>query len=255
MDIEAVKKRLEQLQSSNKRTTNLWKPPAGDSQIRILPNKLNSKLPFIELYFHYDLGRKNYLSPISFKRPDPIEEFASKLKSTGSRDDWQLGRKLEAKMRTFAPVIVRGEEQDGVKFWGFGKTVYQALLGFMADASYGDISDPVSGRDITVTFHTAKELKATYPQTTIRPAGVPSVLSDNPDIVKKLIESQKDISELYQELSYDDLADALEEYLNPTETSDDEESVDSNASTTMNSEIESAGDASDAFEKLFEEDN
>ena len=26
-------------------------------------------------------------------------------------------------MRTFAPVVVRGKESEGVKFWGFGKTV------------------------------------------------------------------------------------------------------------------------------------
>ena len=36
-----------------------------------------------------------------------------------------MARKLESKMRTFAPIIVRGEETQGVKFWGFGKTVYQ----------------------------------------------------------------------------------------------------------------------------------
>ena len=36
-------------------------------------------------------------------------------------------------MRTFAPVIVRGEESEGVKWWGFGKTVYQELLAIIAD--------------------------------------------------------------------------------------------------------------------------
>ena len=46
------------------------------------------------------------------------------LKGSGSKEDYQLSRKLEAKMRTFAPVVVRGEESQGVKFWGFGKTVY-----------------------------------------------------------------------------------------------------------------------------------
>ena len=128
MDIEAVRKRLNQLQTSTTRTTNLWKPQPGKTQIRLLPYKLNSDIPFIELFFHYDLGGKTYLSPITYGRPDPIEEFASKLKQSGSRDDFRLGRKLEAKMRTFAPVIVRGEENEGVRFWGFGKTVYQEGL-------------------------------------------------------------------------------------------------------------------------------
>ena len=123
MDINAIKRRLNQLQTTNQRTTNLWKPQPGKTQVRIVPYKHNKETPFVELFFHYDLGKKSYLSPVSFGRPDPIEEFADKLKSSGNRDDWKLGRKLEAKMRTFAPVVVRGEEKEGVKFWGFGKTV------------------------------------------------------------------------------------------------------------------------------------
>ena len=148
MDINAIKKRLTQLQTTNTRTSNLWKPQPGKTLIRIVPYKFNKQTPFIELFFHYDIGGKSYLSPISFGRPDPIEEFADKLKSSGNRDDWKLGKKLEAKMRTFTPVIVRGEEKEGVKFWGFGKTVYQELLSVIADPDYGDITDPVNGRDV-----------------------------------------------------------------------------------------------------------
>ena len=91
--------------------------------------KFNKDNPFIELYFHYDLGGKNYLSPISFGRPDPIEEFIQKLKGTGSKDDYRLGKKVDSENENLClPVVVRGEEGQGVKFWGFGKTVYQELL-------------------------------------------------------------------------------------------------------------------------------
>ena len=152
MDINAIKKRLTQLQTTNTRTSNLWKPQPGKTLIRIVPYKFNKQTPFIELFFHYDIGGKSYLSPISFGRPDPIEEFADKLKSSGNRDDWKLGKKLEAKMRTFTPVIVRGEEKEGVKFWGFGKTVYQELLSVISDPDYGDITDPLNGRDVNVEF-------------------------------------------------------------------------------------------------------
>ena len=107
MDINAIKARLSQLQDSNTRVSNLWKPPAGQTQIRIVPYLHNKDNPFIELFFHYQIGSKNYLSPISNGRPDPIEEFSQKLKEGGSRDDYQIGKKLEAKMRTFAPVVVR----------------------------------------------------------------------------------------------------------------------------------------------------
>ncbi len=33
-----------------------------------------------------------------------------------------------AKMRVFAPVIVRGEEEQGTRLWEFGKEIYQQFL-------------------------------------------------------------------------------------------------------------------------------
>ena len=119
MDINALKKRLGQLQITNNRTSNLWKPSPGTTQVRIVPYKFNKDNPFIELFFHYDLGRKSYLSPMSFGRPDPIEEFSQKLKASGNKEDYQLARKIESKMRTFAPVVIRGEENTRCKVLGF----------------------------------------------------------------------------------------------------------------------------------------
>ena len=63
MDLNAIKSRLNQLQTTNTRTSNLWKPSPGTQIVRIVPYKFNQDNPFIELYFHYDLGGKNYLSP------------------------------------------------------------------------------------------------------------------------------------------------------------------------------------------------
>ena len=56
---------------------------------------------------------------------DPLLEFVEQLKATGDRNDWNLSKQLTPKMRTYVPVLVRGEESEGIKFWGFGKTVYQ----------------------------------------------------------------------------------------------------------------------------------
>ena len=59
MDLNVIKKRLNQLQKSNTRTSNLWKPQPGPQVVRIVPYKYNSDNPFIELYFHYGLADKN----------------------------------------------------------------------------------------------------------------------------------------------------------------------------------------------------
>ena len=248
MDLKAIKNRLNQLQTTNNRTSNLWKPSPGNQIVRIVPYKFNKDNPFIELYFHYGLANKNYLSPISFGRPDPIEEFAQKLKGTGSKDDYRLGRKVEAKMRTYAPVIVRGEESQGVKFWGFGKTVYQELLSIIADPDYGDITDPVSGRYIAVEFKTAEETGASFPSTSIRVKPNQTPITEDASLLETLTENQKNITEIYQEQSYEELTTALNEYLNggsSEEESEEEKKVDT-PSTTYSSK-----ETSDAFDDLF----
>jgi len=248
MDLNAIKNRLNQLQTTNNRTSNLWKPQPGNQIVRIVPYKFNKDNPFIELYFHYDLGGKNYLSPISFGRPDPIEEFAQKLKSTGSKDDYRLGRKVEAKMRTFAPVIVRGEENQGVKFWGFGKTVYQELLSIIADPDYGDITDAVNGRDVAVVFKTAEETGKSFPSTSIRVKPNQTPITEDASLLETLTESQKKITEIYQEQSYEDLTQALNDYLNGGSTTEEKKE---DVSATTEASTYDSKKTSDAFDDLF----
>ena len=256
MDIAAIKARLGELQQATTKTSNLWKPSPGKTQIRIVPYKFNKDNPFIELYFHYDMGDKFYLSPISFGRPDPIEEFATKLKTSGNGDDYKLGKKIEAKMRTFAPIIVRGEENEGVKFWGFGKMVYQELLSIIADPDYGDITDPVNGRDVVVEFKTSEETGRSFPMTTIRVKPNQTPVTENPDIMKTLKDTQRDITSIYQEHSYDELHKVLNGWLNQ----DGEEQTDATTETTKtvtpsSNDLEKAktttSDVSCAFDELF----
>ena len=248
MDLNAIKKRLNQLQTTNNRTSSLWKPQPGKTQIRIVPYALNKDNTFIELFFHYNLNNRSYLSPISFGRPDPIEEFAQKLKGTGSKDDYRLGRKVEAKMRTYAPVIVRGEESQGVKFWGFGKTVYQELLSIIADPDYGDITDPVSGRDVAVEFKTAEETGASFPSTSIRVKPNQTPITEDASLLETLTENQKNITDIYSEMSYEDLTTALNEYLNGGST--EEESKEEKKVDTPTTAY-SSKETSDAFDDLF----
>jgi len=251
MDINSIRKRLNQLQTTNNRTSNLWKPQPGKQVIRVLPYKHNKDNPFIELFFHFGLNNKTYLSPITFGRPDPIEEFASKLKTSGNREEYQMARKLEAKMRTFAPVIVRGEEGQGVKFWGFGKTVYQELLSVIADPDYGDITDPISGRDVSVEFKTAEETGASFPKTTIRVKPNQTPITEDKAQLEGILDNQKDITELYQELSYEELTNVLNEWLNPEASNDEDNKETAPASVVAADSTKTVEDASAAFDELF----
>jgi len=222
MNINAIKQRLNSLQNTSKKTDALWKPKPGKYVLRIVPYKFNKENPFIELLFHYNINNKTYLSPASFQRPDPILEFAEKLKRLGDTENWKAGKKMEPKLRTFAPVVIRGQESEGVKFWGFGKTVYQEILAIIADPDYGDITDENEGRDVVIEI--VEEAGKTYPETRIRVKPNVTKLTENPELENKLLNEQTEITDIYSELSYAELKGVLENWLNPTAQHEDEDS-------------------------------
>ena len=145
MNLDEIKNRLASLNNKGggKKTdyaANFWKPKEGTkSQVRIVPYKYNKDFPFSELYFYFGIGKPRMLALSNFDTTDPILEFATKLRKSGDQTNMDLAKKLFPKLRIFAPVYVRGEEDKGVRFWEFGKMVYQELLGVMADEDYGDI--------------------------------------------------------------------------------------------------------------------
>ena len=252
MDINAIKNRLTQLESTSSTTKSFWKPQPGKQVVRIVPYKHNKDNPFIELFFHYNLGNnKTYLSPLSFGRPDPVAEFADKLKSTGNKDEWIQGKRLEPKMRTFAPVIVRGKESEGVKFWGFGKTVYQELLGVIADPDYGDITDATNGRDIGIDRQTPAEAGNQYGKTTVRVKPNQTTITDDATLLTSIMDNQSDLVELYTEPTYDELKEVLQNYLNPSDETETSAQTNTTEKVAEQTATKSTADVSDAFDNLF----
>lgn len=269
MNLDEIRKKLGQLQTSTQKQDRLWKPEAGKTVLRIVPYQFNKENPFTEMYFHYDLGKKTYLSPFTYGNPDPIVEFAEKLKKTGSSDDWKMGKKLEPKLRTYVPVLIRGKESEGVKYWGFGKQIYTELLKFMADEDYGDITDLKSGRDIVVEFQKGEEVGNTFGKISIRVKPNSTVATDNKEVFEKIMNGQKDLCEIFPEPTYDDLKTALQNWLNPSEeeeqqaqapagskskvaTSDDEEE-NTPRSKPIKPNAAALKDVSSAFNDLFDE--
>ena len=213
LDLSKLKSRLNSLSNTNNKTQLIWKPKPGKQVVRIVPYKYQPDNPFIELKFHYNINNKTYLSPDSFNRPDPIVEWSNRMKTTGNKEDWQLGRKMEPKMRTYAPILVRGEESEGVKFWGFGKNVYQEILSIINDPDYGDITDPVNGRDIVVEFRTAEDSGKSFPETTIRVKPNATIAIDVSQ--KDILAQQVNILDLFPEFSYEELKSVMNAWLNP----------------------------------------
>jgi hypothetical protein len=246
IDLDAIRRKLNNLQSQTGRQDNLWKPEPGKQIIRIVPYQHNKENPFNEMYFHYDLGKRNYLSPVTYGEADPVEEFAQKLRATGKSDDFKLAKKLTPKMRVYVPVLVRGKESEGVKLWGFGKQVYTELLGFIADPDYGDITDVKAGRDVLVEF-TPAEGVGQFPKTTIRVKPNQTAATEDSNVAEKIVNGQKDIYDIFKKQSYDDLKAVLEEWLNPDGEEEKEVATSTSTGTQQTENIESA------FDELFNE--
>jgi len=123
---------------------------------------------------------------------------------------------------------VRGKESEGVKFWGFGKTIYTELLSIISDADYGDITDLMNGRDIDVEFVPAEG--ANYPKTSIRVKPNTQPATEDKDIAQKIM-NQPQITDLFPEPTYEELEAALKEWMNP-ESADSDVDEDEDAPTT-----------------------
>ena len=222
MDISAIKQKLSALQNprgGQKRDLEktLWRPAVGKHSVRIVPSAFNKSNPFKEVYMHYGINNKTMVSPITFGEKDPIVEFAQGLRKSSNKDDWQLAKKLEPKMRVLVPVVVRGEEDKGVRLWEFGKQVYMDLLKFAEDEDIGDFTDPITGRDITIETAGKETTGLMYNTSTVRVRTKSTSLSDDAAKVKLWLETQPNPVEQFKRLSYEEMKEALMKHLNPEE--------------------------------------
>ncbi len=157
INMELMKKKLATLRGDgNSAENSVWfKPQEGEQVIRIVPASDGD--PLKEMHFHYNVGehRGGVLCPKrNFGERCPICDFASSVWKDGVNNNDEESKKLAKSLfvrgRYFSPVIVRGQEEEGVKVYGYGKKAYELLLGYILDPEYGDITDSLEGTDITL---------------------------------------------------------------------------------------------------------
>ena len=225
IDLAAIRKKLGQLSGQNSKKNTMWRPEEGsETTVRLLAYPDNDGQPFKELMFYYNIGNNpGLLAPYQFDKPDPIQELITKLREEGSKESYELAKKLYPKMRCYAPVVVRGEEERGVRLWAFGKTVYQTLLNYMLDEDYGDITDPHEGRDVRVNCQ--KNPGQQWATTDVRPRGKDSPLSEDSSKSKQWLDNIPDVNDLFELKSYEDLERIVNEWLNADDESDSKETT------------------------------
>ena len=222
MNLDAIKERLGTLnkQSQGKGNNNsknlFWKPSVGKQVVRVVPSKFNKDMPFTEMKFYYGIGSKRVMSsPTNWGEKDPIVEFTKQLRQSNDKENWRLAKKLDAKVRIFAPVVVRGEESEGVRLWQFGKEIYEAFLQMASDEEIGDFTDIMSGRDIKLNTVGPESTGTPYNRTTIGPSLKVTPLADDEATINKFLEEQADPMKVFKPLSFDEMKEALQEWLSP----------------------------------------
>jgi hypothetical protein len=221
MDLNEMRNRLSSMQSkqsgkgSGEKKSVFWKPSVGKQVVRVVPSKYNKKNPFTEMYFHYGIGKNTMVSPINWGEKDPIVEFAKQLRSTSDKENWRMAKKLDPKMRIFVPVVVRGEESEGVKLWQFGKELYMDFLNLADNEDVGDFTDVMNGRDITLTTVGPEVTGTNYNKTTIMPKVKETLLADDKATIEALLSNQPNPMEVFKKYPYDEMKTALQEWLSP----------------------------------------
>jgi hypothetical protein len=220
IDLDAIRAKLNQLSGKNRRSNVMWRPTEGETAtIRLLSFPDNDGQPWKDMYFYYNIGNNpGLVAPYQYDKPDPIQELITKLRDDSSKESYELAKKLYPKMRTFAPVIVRGEEEKGVRLWSFGKMVYQDLLNLMLDEDYGDITDAENGRDIRIVCE--KQAGRQFATTSVTPRGSTTQLSSDSDQLASWTADLPDPTALYELKTYDALEKIVNDWLSGDDTSD-----------------------------------
>lgn len=186
---------------------DFWKVPQGSSIVRFLPPRPGRPTIYRFIWEHYiDVPggapgankRQRIVCPLQQSKADKLDPrrcpccaYAEKLRATGNEDDYKLAGDYVAQRKIFANILVRDQEDRGIRIWSFGKKVYEQLDAIRRDSrAGGNFAHPVTGFDIVVKRTGATMNDTTY---TCLPARNSSPLHDDAAIMEALLESMPDL--------------------------------------------------------------
>jgi hypothetical protein len=111
--------------------------------------------------------------------------------------------------------LVRGEEAEGIRIWGYGKEAYTSLLNLVLNPEYGDITDTEDGTDLSLTY--GKPPGAQYPKTTLTPRRRTSPLCDEAvggdAECDRLLENIPNFDNIFQVKTLEEVQEALDKFI------------------------------------------
>lgn len=252
INFEKMKQKFDALNgksNGDSRQNAFWKPQDGDQTVRIVcPDDGD---PFKQFYFHYNVGKNpGFICPKKQHGKDcPVCDFAwstwSDAKASGDQETMKFCKTLFAKERFFSPVVVRGEEDQGVRLWGYGKMAYTELLTMVRNPDYGDITDVDGGTDLVINY--GKPPGAAFPVTKIHPRRRPSALSEDTDQVASFLEGIPSFEENFNHKTKEEIEQMLSEFL----SGGSEQASTGTTSETQKYNTNEASDVDAAFKELL----
>ena len=244
INLDKMRAKLAAVQNKGDRQSIFWRPADGNQTVRIVPTEDGD--PFKEVFFHYNVTKGGILCPKrNFGDECPICEFASNLWREGvdnnDEDSKRTAKNLFVRQRFFSPVLIRGEETDGVRWWGYGKTAYESLLNLVLNPDYGDITDTEEGTDLVLNY--GKPAGASFPQTKLQPRRRPSPLADDSERIGELLNSIEDFMGVFERKTPEEVEKILEEFISG--------GVDAEGNSTET--VQYAKNSADSVDNAFQE--
>tara|TARA_B100001250_G_C19776760_1_gene779918 strand:- start:907 stop:1662 length:756 start_codon:yes stop_codon:yes gene_type:complete len=248
IDFAKMKQKFQALQGKGSDKQNVfWKPQDGDQSIRIIPTADGD--PFKEFHFHYNVGKNpGFICPKKQHGKDcPVCNFAwhiyNEAKTNNDGETLKLAKSLFPKKRFFSPVVVRGEEDQGVRLWGYGKMAYTELIQLVLNPDYGDITDVDGGTDLVINY--GKPAGASFPVTKIHPRRRPSAIAESKEGIQSILDGIPEFEENFNVKTIPEIEEMLNGFLSG-ESTDNE-----TTSETTKYNNNEASDVDAAFKELL----
>lgn len=207
-------------------------PKEGTMRVRLVNQGPDKELG-LEIIQFYDPKIGGITSPATFDEPCPFMEKFKELKASSDEEDQELAKRLTPRRRYLIGGTLYKDEKgkeidtDNVcKPIMIPRSIYQDIIDLYLDEDdWGDMTDPKNGYDIKITRSGSGKLDTTYTVTACPKGKNPSSKYikevDLEGIVRKTL------------LSYEDLEDKLNEFLNGADVDDEEETPKSSKSSKV----------------------
>jgi hypothetical protein len=268
VDIAAIRKRMEQINSGGKsggNTFKRWKyEKPGTYRVRVLPFKnTDPGMPFPERLVYFGIsatGGGMIVSPENAGERDPIKDFRINLYNQAkdaatpveAEELKEMAKKLKSKTLNCVAIVDRANEANGVCLWTPNWTDTQQLLALFL-TEVGDYTDVgPDGCDLEIVVTPGKKVnqqtKKPILEAKIQAARKNSPAAKDDAQLKEWLESMPNLDEYYPVTSTEETEKRLAEWLDAADHKTDSDGTARGGS----SKIEEKSDEKPKAEKLAE---